>query len=60
MKVNLPPKVRLGIYIFTGIGSFVVAYLKVKGYIGDPEMALWVGASGFVNGLAAINTDISQ
>lgn len=54
-KFNLPPKVRLGTYVVTGVGSLLMGYLSVKHYIGDPEVALWAGLSAFANGLAALN-----
>lgn len=56
MKVNLAPAIRLTIYVATGIGSLVVAYLATTGQIGEAEVALWSGLSAFVSGLAAFNT----
>ena len=55
MQLNIPYKVRAGIYITTGVLSLVVGYMKIKGYIGDPELTLWAGVSAFANGLAAFN-----
>lgn len=55
MTINLPSKVRFGIYIFTGVGSLVIAYLSSVQAIGTPELELWTGLSAFVNGLAALN-----
>ena len=55
MTVHLPSKVRFGIYIFTGVGSLVIAYLSTVGVIGSAELELWTGLSAFVNGLAALN-----
>lgn len=49
------PKARFAIYIITGVGSLVVAYLSVKEIIGSAEVGLWTGLSAFVNGLAALN-----
>ena len=53
--LNLPPKVRLGLYLFTAIGSAFAAYLFTKGYIGDAETALWAGLVAIVNTLSAAN-----
>lgn len=55
MQVNLPPKVRLGIYVVFGIGAIIVTYLLNKGQIGTDEVQLFTGISTFVYALAAIN-----
>jgi hypothetical protein len=55
MQLNLQPRARLGIYIVTGVGSLVMAYLYTKGVVSDPEMVLWSGLSALVNGLSAYN-----
>ena len=49
----IPPRVRLAIYLATGIGSAVVAYLAVKGYAGDAEVTLWAALVAVVNGMSA-------
>ncbi len=53
--MTIQPKVRFAIYILSGIGSLVMAYLYTKGVISDPEMVLWSGLTALVNGLSAIN-----
>lgn len=55
MQFNIPYKARAIIYITSGILSLLVGYLKVKHFIGDPEVTLWAGISAFANGLAALN-----
>lgn len=60
MEINLPPKVRLAVYIFVGIGGIVVTYLSTRGAIGQAEMTAWSAFSVFVGGLAAINTDTRE
>ena len=55
MQINLPPKVRVTLYIGTAILSPVVAYLLAKGYIGDLEMLLWSTEVTAVAALAAFN-----
>jgi len=55
MNINLPYRVRLTIYLFTLLMSPVVGYLKVKGFIGDVEVALWTAEVTAVSALAAIN-----
>lgn len=53
--ITLPPKVRLAIYLASGIGSAVVAYLVARGFAGDAEVALWAALVAVVNGLSAAN-----
>lgn len=60
VQSNLPPKVRLAIYLVTGIGGLVVTYLSVKNYIGDAEVTLWLGLTALVNGLAASNVNTNK
>lgn len=60
MKVNLPTKVRFGIYVLTGLGDIVVAYLVATGFLGANETAAWVSLSAFVKGLAALNTPVQE
>lgn len=60
MSINIPPKVRLTIYVTTGIGSIIVAYLSSSNILGQNEVELWVQFSAFVNGLSALNVDTSK
>lgn len=60
MTFNPPAKVRAILYVATAVGSVVVAYLKVKGYIGDAEIALWGGLVTVVNSMAALNTNVGD
>lgn len=52
---NPNPQIRKIIYIVSGLGSLIVGYAQVKGYIGTDEVALWSGITALVNGLSAIN-----
>lgn len=56
MTLNPPRRVRAALYVLTAVGTPVVAYLNVKGILGDPEMVLWAAEVTVVNGLAALNT----
>ena len=56
MKLNPPRRVRAALYVLTAVGTPIAAYLKFKGWIGDPELALWGAEVTVVNGLAALNT----
>ena len=60
MQLNLPPKVRYGIYIFVSVGGIVVTYLSSVGVVGQPELTAWSAFSVFVGGLAAVNTDTDK
>lgn len=53
--ITLPPRVRLAIYLVSGVGSAVVAYLVARGFAGDAEVALWAALVAVVNGLSAAN-----
>lgn len=55
MNLNIPPKVRAGLYLFTALGSPIAAYLLAKGVIGELEMALWAAEVTAVSALAAFN-----
>lgn len=55
MTINLPTKVRAALYILTGLGTPVVAYLFAKDIIGDLEVTLWSAEVTFVSILAMFN-----
>lgn len=55
MRLNPPKKVRQLIYVVTAVGTPVVAYLLVKGVIGEAEVVFWGALSTVVNGMAALN-----
>jgi len=55
MQINLPPKIRLTLYIGFGIGNLVSVYLLKKAYIGVDEVALYNAIGTFVYALAGIN-----
>ena len=56
MNLNPPRRVRAALYVLTALGTPIAAYLKLKGYIGDAELALWGAEVTIVNSLAALNT----
>lgn len=56
MTINIPYKIRAGLYVFTMIGSPIVAYLAAKTYIGDLEVGLWLAEVTVISALAAFNT----
>lgn len=55
MRININPKLRAGIYIFTALGSPVVGYLLAKGIIAELEMALWLAEVTAVTTMAGLN-----
>lgn len=60
MKLNLPPKVRAGLYVVTAVGTPAVAYALVKGWIGEAEVAFWSAEVTVVSILAAFNTNTNK
>lgn len=56
MTINVPYKIRAGIYVATALLTPVITYLLAKGVIGTLEMALWGAEVTAVSALAALNT----
>ena len=59
-SINIPPKVRFYLYLFSALGSIAIGYAVAKQYIGDAEVVAWTGFAGLINGLSASKTDISE
>lgn len=57
MQFNLPPKVRLAVYVLFGLGNLVTVYLLKKNFIGVDEVALYNAVGAFIYGLAGINVN---
>jgi hypothetical protein len=55
MTLNPPSRVRAVLYILTGLGTPLVAYLAAKGIVGDLEVTLWSAEVAVVSGMAALN-----
>lgn len=55
MTINLPYQVRAILYVLTGLGTPLIAYLSAKGKIGDLEVILWSAEVTVVSALAAFN-----
>lgn len=60
MTLNVPYKIRAGLYVFTAVGTPIVTYLLARQIIGDLEMALWGAEVTVVTALAALNTTPTQ
>ncbi len=54
--MNIPHKTRAALYIFTAVGSPIIAYLLAKGVIGELEVILWSAEVTAISALAAFNT----
>lgn len=57
MKFNPSPRVRKAVYLVTGFGTPVVAYLLAKDIIGTLEVALWSAEVMFASTLAGFNVN---
>lgn len=60
MKLNLPPKVRATLYVLTVIGTPIIAFLNVEGYINEAVVNLWFAETTVIAMLAAFNTDVTK
>lgn len=56
----LKPRFRFFLYVGTAIISALLGYAHGKGWIGEPEVALWAGLSAIVNGLSAANVNTPE
>ncbi len=56
MPLNVPYRIRAGLYVLTAIGTPLVAYLLAKNIIGSLEVTLWSAEVAVVSALAAFNT----
>jgi hypothetical protein len=57
MPVNVPPKVRFGLYLTGALATPAVAYLFERGTIGAAEVGLAGAYLALLNMLAASKTD---
>ena len=55
LTLNPPEAVRKVLYVITGVGGPVVAYLLAKEIIGTLEVALWSAEVAVVSAMAAFN-----
>lgn len=62
MRVNLPDKVRLWLYIVTGLGSPIIGVLTSPDVAILPSwvMLIWSGEVAFVGTMAALNVSSSD
>lgn len=54
-SINPSSRVRKALYIITAIGSPIIAYVALKGYVGEAEVALWTALVSVVSALAGFN-----
>lgn len=57
MPIILSPIVRQVLYIITGIGSIIMAYLFAESYVGDAEMVAWSSFTVFISAMAGFNVN---
>lgn len=57
MKLNLPPMVRVSIYVVSAFGTPVVTYLFAKELVGQLEVSLWGAFVTVANTMAALNVN---
>lgn len=55
MEVNLPSKVRFGLYILTSLAGILVTYLSATGQIGADAVTAFSAVVALVAGLAGYN-----
>ena len=55
MKLNLPYKVRAGIYVVVVLGTAVIVPLNTAGILPDVVLAVWSSLAGAASLLAALN-----
>ena len=60
MKFTIPHQLRIALYIFTAIGTPIVAYLFDGGIIGVREVALWGAEVMVISTMAAFNVQTDQ
>ncbi len=54
-RVNLPPAVRIVLYVLAAVGTPITSYLLAKGIIGELEVSLWSGLVTAITAMAALN-----
>lgn len=60
MQLNIPYKVRAGIYIANGVAAPVMSYLLARHIVGTLEMTLYTAEAAFAFALAGLNVTKSN
>lgn len=60
MEQVFRPRVRRRLYVGFGIGSCLVSYAALKGWLGADEVALWTNVGTFVGVGAAAKVKIPK
>lgn len=60
MKITIPHRVRIALYILNVLGTPLVVYARAKDWIGDLELALWGSEVAAVMALAGLNVNSSE
>jgi len=56
MQLNIDPRIRASLYLFATLGTPVIAYLFIKGIIGEAEVGLWAALNSAITAMAALKT----
>lgn len=57
MRLDISPRTRQVVYVITAVGTPLVAYLSLRGFIGPNEVALWAAEVSVVSIMAGLNVD---
>ena len=60
MKITLPHRLRLALYVLNVLGTPVVVYARAKGWIGDLELTLWGAEVAAAFALAGLNVTAGE
>lgn len=60
MQLTVNPKLRVALYVLTAVGTPLMAYLKLKGIMGDLEVMLWSAEVTVAGSLAAFNVNLAK
>lgn len=55
MRVNLPDKVRIWLYVITAVGTPVIGVLTEQGFLPSWAMTLWTAEVAVIGAMAALN-----
>lgn len=60
MRVNLPDRVRVTLYVITALGTPLISVLTEQKFIPDWAMTLWSAEVAAVTAMAALNVTVND
>lgn len=60
MRVNLPDRVRVVLYVITAVGTPIVGVLTEQKFLPDWAMTLWTAEVAVVGAMAALNVSVND